>query len=70
MMGKVWQSDFLSNAAELDKVIKRRGNLALVSSYTSKDGSVFSAKKRYIWPNLYAESNSRRVTKRIWGKDL
>ncbi|MDY4840796.1 MAG: hypothetical protein SO314_00305 [Alphaproteobacteria bacterium] len=69
-MGKVWQSDFLSNAAELEKTIKKRGNLALVSSYTSKDGSVFSAKKRYIWPNSYAESSSRRVTKRIWGRDL
>ncbi len=69
-MGKVWQSDFLSNAAELEKTIKKRGNLALVSSYTSKDGSVVSAKKRYIWPNFYVESSSRRVTKRIWGKDL
>ena len=43
-MGKVWQSDFLSNAAELEKTIKKRGNLALVSSYTSKVGSVVSAK--------------------------
>lgn len=69
-MGKVWQSDFLDKAAELERIIKRRGNIALVSSYTRKDGSVLSAKKKFVWPDLVSESNSRCVTKRIWGRDL
>ena len=69
-MGKVWDSQYLQDSVSHNAQIKRKGNISLVSSYIKSNGEFVSAKKRYVWPSFMEESNSRIVTKRIWGRDI
>lgn len=68
-MGRIWLNDYLEDTNNDNSYIKRRGNMALVSSYTAENGVVFSAKKRYIWPSSIKETYSKVVTRRVWGKE-
>lgn len=68
-MENSWQKEY-EPVKEPNRVIKMRGNLALVASYSNGNGLIMSAKKRFVWPTASYVGSSKVVTKRVWGKEL
>lgn len=52
--------------------VRQRGNIALIATATIKNGELVdmpNSKQRYIWPSSYAMSDSKVISRRVWGRE-
>lgn len=49
----------------------RRGNMSMIASMVIRGGSLVSqsSTQRFVWPRELEASNSRVISRRVWGRD-
>ena len=52
------------------KTQARRSNMELIAATVIKGGEIVStpARQRFVWPRSFEESNSRILSRRVWGQ--
>lgn len=52
------------------KTQARRSNMELIAATVIKGGEIVStpSRQRFVWPRSFEESNSRILSRRVWGQ--